>query len=129
MPRVKGGVTTRKRHKKVLELAKGFRGGRSKLYRTAKNAVTKALTYAYRDRRRRKRDFRSLWIIRINAAVREHDLTYSKFVNGLKKANIQLDRRVLANLAAEDAGAFAEVVKSAKAALAKASPKAATAAA
>jgi large subunit ribosomal protein L20 len=128
MPRVKGGVTTRKRHKKILELAKGFRGGRSKLYRTAKNAVTKALTYAYRDRRRRKRDFRSLWIIRINAAVREHDLTYSKFMNGLKKANIQLDRRVLANLAAEDAGTFAELVKSAKAALAQASPKAAKAA-
>ena len=127
MPRVKGGVTTRKRHKKVLELAKGFRGGRSKLYRTAKNAVTKALTYAYRDRRRRKRDFRSLWIIRINAAVREHDLTYSKFMNGLKKANIQLDRRVLANVAAEDAGTFAELVKSAKAALAQASPKAAKA--
>ena len=117
MPRVKGGPQTRRRRKKLLKLAKGFRGGRSKLYRTAKNAVIKALSYSYRDRRRRKRDFRRLWIIRINAAVREHGLSYSKFMYGLKQANIQLDRRVLANLVIEDADGFAEIVNTVKAAL------------
>jgi large subunit ribosomal protein L20 len=117
MPRVKGGNTTRKRRQKILKLAKGFRGGRSKLYRTAKNAVIKALTYAYRDRRRRKRDFRKLWVIRINAAVREHGLSYSRFIYGLKKANIQLDRRVLANLSIEDPQGFADVVSVVKSTL------------
>jgi large subunit ribosomal protein L20 len=117
MPRVKGGNVARKRRKKILKLAKGYRGGRSKLFRTAKNAVIKSLTYSYRDRKRRKRDFRRLWIIRINAAAREHGLSYSKFMVGLKKANILLDRRVLANLAIEDAAAFAELVGTAKAAL------------
>lgn len=116
MARVKSGTTTRRRHKKILKLAKGFRGGRSKLYRTAKNAVIKSLTYAYRDRRRRKRDFRKLWIIRINAASREHGLSYSQFMCGLRKANIALDRKVLANLAIEDAAAFAQIVETAKAA-------------
>jgi large subunit ribosomal protein L20 len=117
MSRVKAGSTTRKRRKKILKLAKGYRGGRSKLFRTAKNAVIKSLTYAYRDRRRRKRDFRRLWIIRINAATREHGLSYSQFMNGLKKANILLDRRVLANLAIEDSEAFSELVGAAKMAL------------
>ncbi len=112
--RVKGGNVARKRRKKILKLAKGYRGGRSKLFRTAKNAVIKSLTYSYRDRKRRKRDFRRLWIIRINAAVREHDLSYSQFMYGLKKANILLDRRVLANLAIEDAEAFSELVGAAK---------------
>jgi large subunit ribosomal protein L20 len=115
--RVKGGNVTRKRRKKILKLAKGYRGGRSKLYRTAKNAVIKALTYSYRDRRRRKRDFRRLWIIRINAAAREHGLSYGRFMDGLKKANILLDRRILANLAFEDTEAFSELVKAAKTAL------------
>jgi len=124
MSRVKGGNVSRKRRKKTLELAKGFRGARSKLFRTAKNAVIKALTYSYRDRRRRKRDFRKLWILRINAAVREHDLSYSKFMDGLKKANIELDRRVLAVLAIEDAKAFADLVGTAKMALENASQKA-----
>ena len=110
MSRVKGGNVSRKRRKKTLELAKGFRGARSKLFRTAKNAVIKALTYSYRDRRRRKRDFRKLWILRINAAVREHDLSYSKFMDGLKKAHIELDWRVLAALAFVDAKAFAVLV-------------------
>jgi large subunit ribosomal protein L20 len=123
MPRVKGGNTTRKRRKKILKLAKGFRGGRSKLFRTAKNAVIKALTYAYRDRRRRKRDFRKLWVIRINAAARENGISYSQFIYGLKCANIQLDRRVLANLAMEDPQAFADIVTLAKAALQNAAPK------
>jgi large subunit ribosomal protein L20 len=117
MPRVKGGNTTRKRRQKILKLAKGYLGGRSKLYRTAKNAVIKALTYAYRDRRRRKRDFRKLWVIRINAAVREHGLSYSRFIYGLKKANIQLDRRVLANLSIEDPQGFADVVSVVKSTL------------
>jgi large subunit ribosomal protein L20 len=117
MARVKSGTTTRRRHKKILKLAKGFRGGRSKLYRTAKNAVIKSLTYAYRDRRRRKRDFRKLWIIRINAAAREHGLSYSQFMCGLRNANVALDRKILANLAIEDATAFAQLVETAKAAL------------
>ena len=123
--RVKGGNVSRKRRKKILKLAKGYRGGRSKLFRTAKNAVIKALTYAYRDRRRRKRDFRRLWIVRINAAARECGMSYSKFIQGLHLAEIRLDRRVLANLAIEDSAAFALVVEKAKAALESASSKAA----
>ena len=115
--RVKGGSVTRKRRKKILKLAKGYRGGRSKLFRTAKNAVIKSLSYSYRDRRRRKRDFRRIWVIRINAASREYGLPYSRFIEGLKKANVQLDRRVLANLAIEDSTAFAQLVETAKAAL------------
>ncbi len=115
--RVKGGNVARKRRKKLLKLAKGFRGGRSKLFRSAKNAVIKALTYSYRDRRRRKRDFRKLWIIRINAATREHGMSYSQFMNGLKQANILLDRKVLASLAIDDQEGFARIVETAKAAL------------
>jgi large subunit ribosomal protein L20 len=125
MSRVKGGTTTRKRHQKVLERAKGFRGARSKLFRVAKNAVIKAMTYSYRDRRQRRRELRKLWIIRINAAVREHGLSYSQFMYGLKQANIVLDRRVLAKLAVDDATAFAELVKSAQAACAAAAQPAA----
>ncbi len=124
MPRVKTGNVARKRRKKILKLAKGYRGGRSKLFRTAKNAVIKSLTYSYRDRRRRKRDFRKLWIIRINAATREHGMPYSQFINGLKKANILLDRRVLADLAVEDNAAFAQLVGAAKTALESASQEA-----
>ncbi len=119
--RVKGGNVSRKRRKKILKLAKGFRGGRSKLFRTAKNAVIKALTYAYRDRRRRKRDFRRLWIVRINAAARECGMSYSRFIKGIQLAGIRLDRRVLANLAMEDSAAFAQVVNMAKSALESAS--------
>ncbi len=117
MPRVKGGSTTRKRRKKILDLAKGYRGGRSKLFRTAKSAVIKALTYAYRDRRRRKRDFRRLWVIRINAAARENGMSYSQFMYGLKKADVKLDRRVLANIAMDDPQAFTDIVSLAKSAL------------
>ncbi len=112
--RVKGGNVARKRRKKILKLAKGFRGGRSKLFRTAKSAVIKSLTYSYRDRRRRKRDFRRVWIVRINAAARENGVSYSKFMAGLKMAGIELDRRVLANLAMEDAAAFAQLAETAK---------------
>lgn len=120
--RVKGGNVSRKRRKKILKLAKGYRGGRSKLFRTAKNAVIKALTYAYRDRRRRKRDFRRLWIVRINAASRACGMPYSRFMKGLQLANVQLDRRVLAKLAIEDSAAFAHLVDTAKSALESASP-------
>jgi large subunit ribosomal protein L20 len=115
--RVKGGNVARKRRKKILKLAKGYRGGRSKLFRTAKNAVIKSLTYSYRDRRRRKRDFRKLWIVRINAAAREHGLSYSRLIEGLKKAGVELDRKVLAHLAMNDMDAFAQVVETAKSAL------------
>ena len=108
--RVKRGYKARRRRKKVLKLAKGFRGGRSKLYRTAADAVDKALMYAYRDRRIRKRDFRRLWIIRINAAVRMNNLTYGKFIHGLKRANIALDRKVLAELAISDPAGFTRIV-------------------
>ncbi len=121
--RVKGGNVSRKRRKKILKLAKGYRGGRSKLFRTAKSAVIKSLTYSYRDRRRRKRDFRKIWIVRINAAARENGLSYSKFIAGLKLADIELDRRVLANLAMEDAAAFAQLVETAKSALESSSPE------
>jgi large subunit ribosomal protein L20 len=118
MTRVKRGVTARARHKKVLELAKGFRGRRKNVYRIAKEAVMKAGQYAYRDRRARKRDFRALWIVRINAAVRESGLSYSVFMNGLKKAGIQIDRKVLADLAVHDAVAFAKIAEQVKAQLA-----------
>ena len=107
--RIKRGFKARKRRNKVLKLAKGFRGGRSKLFRTAADAVDKALMYAYRDRRVRKRDFRRLWILRINAAVRMNDMSYSKFIHGLKVANIELDRKVLAELAISDPSAFTQI--------------------
>ena len=107
--RVKRGYKARKRRKKVLKLAKGYRGGRSKLFRTAADAVDKALMYAYRDRKVRKRDFRKLWIIRINAAAHMNDLSYSKFMHGLKLANIEIDRKVLAELAISDLSGFAQI--------------------
>lgn len=115
--RVKRGYKARRRRNKVLALAKGFRGGRSKLYRTAADAVDKALMYAYRDRRVRKRDFRKLWIVRINAAARMNDLSYSKFINGLKLAGCDLDRKVLADLAISDPAAFSQVASQAAAKL------------
>ena len=118
MPRVKRGVTARARHKKVLALAKGYRGRRKNVYRVAKQAVMKAGQYAYRDRRQRKRQFRLLWIVRINAGARENGLSYSKFMNGLKKAAIEIDRKVLADLAVFEKAAFAQLVEKAKAALA-----------
>jgi len=107
--RVKRGYKARKRRKKVLKLAKGFRGGRSKLYRTAADAVDKALMYSYRDRKVRKREFRNLWIIRINAAARMNNLSYSRFMHGLKLSGIDLDRKVLADLAISDPSGFAEI--------------------
>lgn len=109
--RIKRGYKARKRRKKVLKLAKGYRGGRSKLFRTATDSVDKALMYAYRDRRARKRDFRRLWIARINAATRMNNLSYSKFIRGLKLANIELDRKVLAELAISDPSGFSRIVK------------------
>ena len=111
MPRVKRGVTAHARHKKVLKAAKGYYGARSRVYRVAKQAVIKAGQYAYRDRRQRKRQFRALWIARINAAARECGLSYSRFINGLKKAAIDLDRKVLADMAVYDKDAFAELVR------------------
>ena len=118
MPRVKRGVTARARHKKVIALATGYRGRRKNVYRIAKQAVMKAGQYAYRDRRQRKRQFRQLWIARINAGTRQNGLSYSKFMNGLKRAAIELDRKVLADLAVFDKPAFAQLVEKAKAALA-----------
>ncbi|MBR7002036.1 MAG: 50S ribosomal protein L20 [Neisseriaceae bacterium] len=118
MPRVKRGVTARARHKKVLALAKGYRGRRKNVYRVAKQAVMKAGQYAYRDRRQRKRQFRRLWIARINAAARQYGLSYSKFMNGLKKAAVEIDRKVLADIAVFDKNTFASLVEKAKAALA-----------
>ena len=120
MPRVKRGVTARARHKKVLSKAKGFRGRRKNVFRVAKQAVMKAGQYAYRDRRNRKRDFRGLWIARINAAVRELGLTYSAFMAGMKRANIEIDRKMLADLAMNQPDGFAAIAKQAKAALDKA---------
>lgn len=114
MPRVKRGVTARARHKKVIEQAKGYRGRRKNVYRVAKQAVTKAGQYAYRDRRQRKRQFRALWITRINAAAREHGLSYSRFMDGLHKADIQVDRKVLAELAVNDKLAFAQLAEQAR---------------
>lgn len=109
--RVKRGFKARRRRKKVLKLAKGFRGGRSKLFRTAADSVDKALMYAYRDRRQRKRDFRKLWITRINAAARMNDMTYSRLIHGLKKAGVELDRKVLAELAISDPSGFTQIAK------------------
>jgi large subunit ribosomal protein L20 len=118
MPRVKRSVVGRARHKKVLSKAKGYYGARSKLFKTAKQAVTKSGQYAYRDRRQRKRQFRALWIARINAAARLHELSYSRFINGLKVAEIEIDRKVLADIAVHDPDAFAVLAGQAKASLA-----------
>lgn len=117
MPRVKRGVTAHARHKKVLKLAKGYYGRRKNVYRVAKQAVIKAGQYAYRDRRQRKREFRALWIVRINAGARECGLSYSRLMNGFKKAGIEIDRKVLAELAVFDPPAFAVLAEKAKAAL------------
>ena len=117
MPRIKRGVEARARHKKLLTKAKGYRGRRKNVYRVAKEAVMKAGQYAYRDRRNRKRQFRSLWIARINAAARECGMSYSVFMNGLKKAAIQMDRKVLADIAVFDKPAFAKIAEQAKASL------------
>ncbi|MCU7846349.1 MAG: 50S ribosomal protein L20 [Candidatus Thiodiazotropha sp. (ex Monitilora ramsayi)] len=117
MPRVKRGVQARARHKKVLEEAKGYYGARSKIYRVAKQAVIKAGQYAYRDRRQKKRQFRALWIARINAAARENGLSYSRMINGLHTANIEVDRKMLADLAIHDKAAFTALAEQAKAAL------------
>ncbi len=118
MPRVKRGVTARARHKKILALAKGYRGRRKNVYRVAKQAVMKAGQYAYRDRRTRKRVFRALWIARINAGARSHGVTYSRFIAGLKKASIDLDRKILADMAVNDPAAFGSIVDKVKAQLA-----------
>ena len=118
MPRVKRGVVAHRRHKKILKQAKGYYGARSRIFRVAKQAVTKAGQYAYRDRRQRKRQFRALWITRINAQSRANGLSYSRLINGLKKADIALDRRGLADLAVHDQPAFAAIVEQAKASLA-----------
>lgn len=117
MARVKTGVVRRRRHKKILKLARGFYSGRHKHFRKAKEQLERSLVYAYRDRRRKKRDFRRLWIIRINAACRLNDISYSRFINGLKKAQIELDRKVLADLAMNDSKAFSKVVEAVKKAL------------
>ena len=118
MAHVKRGTTTHARHKKILKLAKGYRGRSKNCFRIAIQRVEKALQYAYRDRRNKKRDFRALWIQRINAGTREHDLTYSRFVNGLTKAGIEIDRKVLADLAVHEPAAFKSIVDQAQAALA-----------
>jgi large subunit ribosomal protein L20 len=118
MPRVKRGTVARASHKKVMEAAKGFRGRRNNVFRVANEAVMKAGQYAYRDRRQRKRQFRALWIARINAGARELGLTYSQFMNGLKKAAIDIDRKVLADMAVFDQAAFAKIAEQAKASLA-----------
>ncbi len=117
MPRVKTGVVRRRRHKKVLKQAKGFFSGRRKHFRKAKEQLERSMYYSYRDRKQNKREFRKLWIIRINAACRLNDMSYSTFINGLKKAGIELDRKILADMAMNDAAAFSAVVKAAKAAL------------
>lgn len=114
MSRVKGGVRTRARHKKILKLAKGYFGGKSKLFRIANQAVMKSLSYAYRDRKAKKRDFRQLWISRINAAARMNGMSYSRFMNSLKKAGVNLNRKVLADMAINDEQAFAQLVNSVK---------------
>ncbi|SCZ49154.1 50S ribosomal protein L20 [Thiohalomonas denitrificans] len=118
MPRVKRGVNARAKHKKILAQAKGYYGRRKNVFRVAKQAVIKAGQYAYRDRRQRKRQFRNLWIVRINAASRECGLSYSRFINGLKKANVEVDRKVLADIAVFDKAAFGALAEKAKAALA-----------
>ncbi len=117
MPRVKTGVVRRRRHKKILKMAKGFYSGRRKHFRKAKEQIEHSLVYAYRDRRQKKRDFRKLWIVRINAACRLNGINYSRFMNGLKLAGIELDRKILADMAMNDADAFASVVEAAKKAL------------
>ena len=117
MARVKTGVVRRRRHKKVLKLARGFFSARHKHFRKAKEKLERSLVYAYRDRRQKKRDFRRLWIVRINAACRLNDISYSRFINGLNKAKIELDRKILADLAMNDAKAFAALAKQAKDAL------------
>lgn len=117
MPRVKTGVVRRRRHKKVLKAARGFFSGRRKHFRKAKEQLEHSLVYAYRDRRQKKRDIRKLWIIRINAACRLNDINYSRFMNGLKLAGIELDRKILADMAMNDASAFSSLVESAKKAL------------
>ncbi|MDE2886661.1 MAG: 50S ribosomal protein L20 [Gemmatimonadota bacterium] len=114
MPRTTNSVASRRRRKKVLKAARGYRGGRSKLYRTADDAVNRALSYAYRDRRQKKRNFRSLWIVRINAAARLNGLSYSSLISGLKKADISVDRKVLANLAVTDPAAFSALAQQAR---------------
>ena len=117
MARVKTGIVRRRRHNKVLKLARGFYSARRKHFRKAKEQLERSLVYAFRDRRAKKRDFRRLWIVRINAACRLNDISYSKFINGLRKAGIELDRKILANMAMNDAKAFTTVAKKAKAAL------------
>ena len=118
MPRVKGGVTAHARHKKVLNAAKGYYGARSRTYRVAVQAVTKAGQYAFRDRRQKKRQFRQLWIVRINAAARMNGISYSQFINGLKKASIEIDRKILSDIAIQDQATFVALVEKAKSALA-----------
>jgi large subunit ribosomal protein L20 len=119
MPRVKTGVVRRRRHKKVLKAARGFYSGRRKHFRKAKEQLERSLVYAFRDRRQKKRDIRKLWIVRINAACRLNDINYSRFMNGLKLANIELDRKILADMAMNDSAAFATLVVASKAALNK----------
>lgn len=110
MPRVKKSVSSRKRRKKIIKLAKGYFGARSRLYKTATEAVDRAMKYAYRDRKARKRDFRKLWIIRINAAARMNNISYSRLINGMKKAGVEIDRKILADLAVNDFRGFSEIV-------------------
>ena len=117
MTRIKRGVAAHRRHKKILTLAKGYRGARRKLFKTANEAVMRALAYSYRHRRERKRDFHRLWIVRINAAARTHDMSYSQFMAGLKRAGVELDRKSLAEIAARDPQAFGALVQSARTAL------------
>jgi large subunit ribosomal protein L20 len=119
MPRVKTGVVRRRRHKKILKLAKGFYSGRRKHFRKAKEQIERSMMYAFRDRKQKKRDFRKLWIVRINAACRLNGMNYSTFMNGLNKSGIELDRKILADMAMNDAAAFTAVVEASKAALAK----------
>jgi len=119
MPRVKTGVVRRRRHKKILKLAKGFYSGRRKHFRKAKEQIERSLYYAFRDRKQKKREFRKLWIIRINAAARLNGMNYSSFMNGVHKAGIELDRKILADMAMNDAAAFSAVAEASKAALAK----------
>lgn len=114
MPRAKSSVVSRKRHKKILKLAKGYRGAKSKLFRVANQQVMRSLTYAYRDRRVRKRDFRKLWITRINAAARSNGLSYNRFMNGLKQAGVDINRKMLADMAVNDSKAFGQMVEMAK---------------
>lgn len=114
MPRVKGGFTTRRRHKKVLKLAKGYRGAKSKLYRPAHEQVMHSLVYAFAHRRKKKGDFRKIWIARINAATRNNDMSYSRFISGLKKAGVEVNRKILADMAIRDEVAFAQLVAVAK---------------